>query len=88
MKKTLYKPLNFAVSSLGGLVAGQVFKLLWQRIAGEDDTPNATDKHRGWQEILIAATLQGAIFGAVQAAAERAGALGYEKASGEWPGDD
>ncbi|QRP50871.1 DUF4235 domain-containing protein [Amycolatopsis sp. FDAARGOS 1241] len=88
MKKMLYKPLNFAVSALGGLVAGRVFKVVWQKIAGEGDAPNATDKHRTWQEILIAAAVQGAIFGAVKAAAERAGAVGYEKASGEWPGDD
>lgn len=83
-----YKPLNFAVSALGGLLAGRIFKMIWQRATGEDDAPNATDKHRGWPEILIAAAVQGAVFGAVQAAAERAGAVGFEKAGGEWPGED
>ncbi|WP_326834899.1 DUF4235 domain-containing protein [Amycolatopsis rhabdoformis] len=88
MNKMLYKPLNFGVSALGGLLAGQIFKLIWQRVAGEDDAPSATDKHRGWPEILVAAAVQGAIFGVVTAAAERAGAVGFEKAGGEWPGDD
>ncbi|HWD02110.1 MAG TPA: DUF4235 domain-containing protein [Amycolatopsis sp.] len=88
MMKVIYKPLNIGVGALGGLVAGWVFKLVWQKITGEDDAPNATDRHRSWREILIAAAVQGAIFGAVKAAAERGGAVGYEKASGEWPGDD
>ncbi len=88
MKKTLYKPLNFAVSALGGVLAGQLFKLLWQRVSGEDEAPNATDRDHTWAQILIAATVQGAIFGAVKAATERAGAVGYRKATGDWPGDD
>jgi hypothetical protein len=37
--------------------------------------------------VVIAAAVQGAIFGAVKAATERAGAVGYRKATGDWPDD-
>ena len=88
MNKALYKPLSWVVGALGGILAGQVFKQVWSRVAGEDDAPDATDRDYTWRQVIIAAAVQGAIFGAVKAATERAGAVGYRKATGDWPGDD
>ncbi|MBE8518293.1 DUF4235 domain-containing protein [Amycolatopsis sp. H6(2020)] len=88
MNKALYKPLSWVVGALGGILAGQVFKQVWSRVAGEDDAPEATDRDYTWRQVVIAAAVQGAIFGAVKAATERAGAVGYRKATGDWPGDD
>jgi predicted metal-dependent enzyme (double-stranded beta helix superfamily) len=86
--KVLYKPFGVAASVLGGLLAGTIFKRLWKLVAGEDDSPNATDKQRGWGEILVAAALEGALFGAVKAGVDRAGATGFERVTGAWPGDE
>ncbi|SNR82863.1 Protein of unknown function [Actinomadura mexicana] len=36
----------------------------------------------------MAAAIQGAVFGLVKAATQRAGAHGVRKATGHWPGDD
>ncbi|MEV4052177.1 MULTISPECIES: DUF4235 domain-containing protein [unclassified Amycolatopsis] len=88
MNKALYKPLSWVVGALGGILAGQVFKQVWSRVAGEEDAPDATDRDYTWRQVVIAAAVQGAIFGAVKAATERAGAVGYRKATGDWPGDD
>ena len=88
MNKALYKPLSWVVGALGGILAGQVFKQVWSRVAVEDDAPDATDRDYTWRQVVIAAAVQGAIFGAVKAATERAGAVGYRKATGDWPGDD
>ncbi|MET9002459.1 MULTISPECIES: DUF4235 domain-containing protein [Amycolatopsis] len=88
MNKALYKPLSWVVGALGGILAGQVFKQVWSRVAGEDDAPDATDRDYTWRQVVVAAAVQGAIFGAVKAATERAGAVGYRKATGDWPGDD
>ncbi|MET8851871.1 DUF4235 domain-containing protein [Amycolatopsis sp. NPDC004625] len=88
MTKTLYKPLSWVVGAMGGILAGQVFKQVWKRVAGEEDAPDATDRDYTWRQVVIAAAVQGAIFGAVKAATERAGAAGYRKATGDWPGDD
>lgn len=87
MAKLLYKPVGVLVSVLGGLAAGSLFKKLWMVIAGEEDAPSATEAGHGWGEILLAAALQGAIFGLVKAAVDRAGATGFERATGAWPGD-
>ena len=88
MMKLLYKLVSLLVSVLGGLLAGSIFKRVWKLAAGEDEAPTATDVRRGWPEILIAATLQGAIFALVKAILDRSLAEGTRKLTGEWPGDD
>jgi hypothetical protein len=87
MAKLIYKPLELVVSVLGGVFAGMVFKQAWKAIAGEEQAPSATEPGRRWSEVLAAAALQGAVFGLVKAAVDRAGAQGFARATGVWPGD-
>jgi hypothetical protein len=86
MARIVYKPLALIVSVLGGIVAGAIFKRMWKVAAHEKDAPKATDERKGWGEILAAATVQGAVFGGVKAAIDRAGATGFAKVTGSWPG--
>ena len=72
---------------LGGLLAGALFKQVWRAVAGEDDSPDAKDRDRGWAEIVGAAAIEGAVFGTVKAVVDRAGAKGFERATGVWPGN-
>jgi hypothetical protein len=88
MIKIVYKPVSLLISVLGGVLAGAIFKRVWKLAAGEDEAPSATDAQRGWREILIAATLQGAIFALVKATVDRGTAEGTRKLTGVWPGDD
>lgn len=81
--KVRYKPLSLVVSALGGVLAGALFKQSWKAITGDDEAPKATATERGIAEVLLAATLQGAIFGLVKAAMDRGGAEAFEKATGE-----
>ena len=87
MNKLLYRPLGMAVSVLGGVLAGKAFGQIWKLISGEKEAPSPTQQDRTWSEVLLAATVQGAIFGLVKAAIDRGGATGYDKLTGEWPGD-
>ena len=84
MIKLLYKPLSLLISVLSGVLAGAIFKKVWQLAAGEDEAPEATDAQRGWREVLLAATLQGAIFALVKAAVDRGAAEGTRKLLGVW----
>jgi hypothetical protein len=87
MARILYKPLGLFVSVLGGLVAGAIFKRVWSSVAREEEAPEATDEAKGWAEVITAATLEGAVFGGVKAAIDRAGATGFARVTGAWPGD-
>jgi predicted metal-dependent enzyme (double-stranded beta helix superfamily) len=88
MIKLVYKPVSLLVSVLGGMLAGGIFKKIWQLAAHEDEAPQATDAARSWPEILLAAALQGAIFAVVKAALDRSAAAGTRKLTGTWPGED
>ena len=88
MNKLTYKPISLGASVLGGVIAGAIFKKVWQLAAGEDETPQATDAQRSWTEVLIAAALQGAVFAIVKAAVDRGAAEGTRKLTGTWPGDE
>jgi len=88
MAKLLYKRLGLLFSVLGGLVATRVFSAVWKAVRHEDETPSSKDAHRSWSDVLVAAALEGAIFGLVKAAADRGGAIGFQRATGAWPGDE
>ena len=87
MIKLLFKSVDLIASMVGGLLAGLIFKRVWKLI-GRGDAPKPTDKRRAWGEILLAATLQGAIFALVKAAADRGAAEGTRRLTGIWPGDE
>ena len=88
MIKILYKPVSLAVSVLGGMLAGMIFKRIWKLAAGEDEAPKATDANRSWREILVAAAAQGAIFAVVKASVDRLAAESTRKLTGIWPGQE
>ncbi|MEN0138422.1 MAG: DUF4235 domain-containing protein [Rhodococcus sp. (in: high G+C Gram-positive bacteria)] len=77
--KALYKPLALAASVAGGLAASAVFGQVWKRLAGESEAPDPKDLSRSTREVLIAAAVQGTVFGLVKAAVDRAGAQSYQK---------
>jgi hypothetical protein len=85
--KVLYKPLGLIFGVIGGLIGGAIFKQVWKRVAGEEDAPDALQSEYGWQQILAAAAIQGAIFGLAKAVTDRAGAKAFQRATGTWPGD-
>jgi hypothetical protein len=85
MTKVAYKPLATAASVVGGILAGRIFHAIWKKVTDEEEAPRATERDRSWSEIVTAAALQGAIFGAVKAAFDRAGAKSFERATGTWP---
>jgi hypothetical protein len=84
--KLVYKPFGLIVSVLGGVLAGALFKRIWRALADDREAPNAKDRDRSWREVIAAAALQGAVFGGVKALIDRAGATGFARLTGVWPG--
>lgn len=83
--KVLYKPVGLALGMTAGALAGALFGQVWKKLGHDDDAPDATDEDRSWREVLLAATLQGAIFAFVRAAVERGGATATRRLTGTWP---
>lgn len=83
--KVAYRPVGLVLGIAAGALAGALFRQVWKMTGGDGDAPSPTDEQRGWGEILAAAALQGAIFGVVRAAVDRAGATGVRRLTGRWP---
>ncbi|MCW2879066.1 MAG: hypothetical protein JWQ95_3166 [Sphaerisporangium sp.] len=81
MKKLAYRSAGALSGMAGGFLSGLIFKQVWKLVAGKDDAPEATSKQYGWSEVLIAAAVQGAIFGVVKAAIDRASAESFHSMS-------
>lgn len=85
--KLAYRPVGLIAGIVSGAIAGAVFKQVWRRLSNKDDAPSAMQSEYGLGEIVLAATIQGAIFAAVKALVDRLGADGFRKLTGSWPGD-
>jgi hypothetical protein len=77
--KIAYKPFGLAFGVLGGLIAGQIFNQVWKRLSDEDGTPQPLSDDYSTREVLLAATIQGAVFGLVKTAVDRYGMKGVRR---------
>ncbi len=77
--KIAYKPFGLAFGLLGGLIAGRVFGVLWKRVSGEDETPQPLSDDYSTREVLLAATLQGAVYALIRTAVDRYGMKAVKK---------
>ena len=85
--KLAYRPIGLLGGVLAGVVSGALFKQVWKWVSDKDDAPGALESEYGMREVVLAAAIQGAIFAATKAAIDRAGARGFTKLTGMWPGD-
>jgi predicted metal-dependent enzyme (double-stranded beta helix superfamily) len=85
--KLLYRPIGLTTGALGGVLAGTIVKQVWRKASGEEDAPDALQHEYPWKEVLLSAALQGLVFAVVKAAADRGGAVLFERLTGSWPGD-
>ena len=85
--KLAYRPVGLVAGIVAGAISGAAFKQIWKLVAKEDDAPTALQSEYRMREVVLAAAIQGAIFAATKAAIDRAGAEGFTRLTGSWPGD-
>ena len=85
--KFVYKPFALIVGLLAGILSKKVFERVWGAIADEDPS-DPDDRDATWTEVLISAAVSGVIVKVIQALVRRGGAVGFERATGFWPGDE
>ena len=85
MSRVSYRLVTAVVGIGGGLIARSLFSRVWHGFTGEEGRPEPNDRTAGWAAVVLGAALEGALFAAVRAAVERAGAVGVARATGDWP---
>ena len=77
--KLAYKPFGTVFGILGGLLSAKVFGIIWKKISKEPETPAPLSEDYSTREVLIAATIQGAVFGLIKTAVDRYGMKGVRR---------
>ena len=85
--KLIYKPFALVVGLLAGILSKKAFERIWTAFTDEDPS-DPDDRDATWTEVLISAAASGVIIKVVQALVRRGGAVGFERATGFWPGDE
>ena len=83
--KLLYKPVGIVLGIVAGLISRKLFERLWALIDREDP-PKPTTRETTWPKVLAAAAVEGVTFKVTRAAVDRAGANGFARLTGFWPG--
>ncbi len=85
--RLVYKPFAIVVGILAGILSKKAFEKVWEAIADEDPS-DPDDRDATWAEVLLSAAVSGMVIKVVQALIRRSGAIGFERATGFWPGDE
>jgi Protein of unknown function (DUF4235) len=84
------KILFIPFSILGGLAAGFVGKKLFDQawsLIDDEDPPEPSEREAHPGKLVAAAALQGAVFAATRAAADRGSRRAFFSLTGSWPGE-
>jgi hypothetical protein len=84
--KLIYKPFGIVFGILAGILSKKLFNVVWGLI-DRNEPPKPTTQDADWSKVLAAAAVQGVTFKVTRAAVDRAGAKGFSRLTGIWPGE-
>lgn len=86
MAKLLFIPVGVLGGLLAGFVAKKLFELVWSLI-DDEEPPEPEHRDVPWGKLVLANSLQGAIFRVSRAAADHGSRQAFERLTGGWPGE-
>ena len=86
MGKIAFTPVSLLSGLLAGLVASKLFEFIWGRFADEE-APEPDQRDISWPALIVAMTLEGAIFRLVRGLVDRGSRVAFARATGSWPGE-
>lgn len=87
MGKLLFIPFSIAGGLLAGLLGKRLFATLWG-VIDDEEPPDSEHREVSWGKLAIALALEGAIFRMIRGLADRGSRIGFERVTGEWPGEE
>jgi hypothetical protein len=87
VSKILFVPF----SVIGGLIAGKLAKTMFDGIWGlvdDEESPEPGHREVPWWKLLLALSLEGAIFRAVRGAFDHGSRQLFSRLTGTWPGEE
>jgi hypothetical protein len=87
MGKVIFTPVSIIGGLLAGLIASKLFEFIWGRVANRE-APEPEQREVSWPALLIAMTLEGAIFRLVRGLVNHGTRVAFYRATGSWPGEE
>jgi hypothetical protein len=85
--KVVFTPISIVSGLLAGLVASKLFEFIWGRFANQE-APEPEHREVSWPALLIAMTVEGAIFRLVRGVVNHGSRVLFFRATGSWPGEE
>lgn len=85
--KFVFLPLSIAGGLLAGLLGKKIFEQLWG-LVDDQEPPDAKHREVGYAKLTAALLLEGAIFRLVKGLFDHGARHGFERLTGEWPGEE
>ncbi len=87
MKSALFVPFSLAGGLIAGLVAKKAFEGIWG-LVDDQEPPDSEHRDVSYPKMAAALALEGAIFAIVRGFADHQARRGFERFTGEWPGEE
>ena len=87
MSKILFLPFSVLGGVLAGKIATILFERLW-RLVDKQESPDPDQQGVKWSKLIAALVIEGAIFRAVRGVFDRGARELFTRLTGSWPGDE
>jgi hypothetical protein len=86
MEKVLFTPVGILAGLIAGFAGKLAFDQIWSLI-DDEEPPEPEHREASMVKLVLALAIQGAIFRAVRGIAEHEARRGFQRWSGQWPGE-
>jgi Protein of unknown function (DUF4235) len=87
MGRLLFAPFSIAAGLIAALVGKKIFEGMWG-LVDDSEPPDSEHREVSWAKLAVALALEGAIFRVIRGITDRGARIGYERFTGEWPGEE
>ncbi|MBA3809436.1 MAG: DUF4235 domain-containing protein [Solirubrobacterales bacterium] len=87
MSKLIFLPISIGSGILAGLLGRKTFDLIWGAV-DDEQPPQAEHRHVPIPKLILALTLEGALFRLVKGLVDHASRKGFASVTGVWPGEE
>jgi hypothetical protein len=85
--KIAFLPISVVGGLLAGLIGKKSFEFVWGKF-DEEEPPEPDQREISIGKLLLALAIEGAIFRAVRGLFDHVARRGFERFTGEWPGEE
>jgi hypothetical protein len=85
--KIAFLPVSILGGILAGVLARKTFDVVWAKV-DEEEPPQPDHRQASITKLVLALLVEGAIFRLVKGLFDHGARRGFERLTGEWPGDE